>query len=146
MAKEPWADKLDLPEWAAPDMGLLKRLIEGPTDAEIERALFGISSMKGTIWLDAGEIQWDPSRQGPYQEVLAEVEANPDDYDVSDPLIVDLQKDGSFVLNDGHHRFVKGQEEGVRSYEVEVQMSPGYAMALLEKLISKITRKGPGRR
>jgi hypothetical protein len=121
----------ELPSWAKPNLDEVERLLRGPSDAEIEHAVFGVSSMSGTIWLDAREIRWDPSRQGTYEQVLAEVGEDPDAYDTNDPLIVDVEEDGSLVLNDGHHRFAKGSEEGMRQFKAEIQISPGLARKYL---------------
>lgn len=116
-----------LPHWAKPNLDEIERILGGPTDEEIEHALFGVRSLHGTIMVDADDIIWDARRQGPYDEVLAEVEENPDDYDTRDPLILDLMDNGTLVLNDGHHRFAKGTEEGMTSFPAEIQFSTGQA-------------------
>jgi hypothetical protein len=136
MAKK--AKGMSLPSWARPNRDELKRLLSGPTDKEIEHAIFGVSSMSGTLWLDVEDIIWDSTRQGTYEEVLAEVEKNPDDYDLRDPLIVDLQEDGRLILNDGHHRFAKGIEEGVNQLRAEIQIAKGQA----RKYLLAIERSG----
>lgn len=133
----------ELPSWAKPNMEEVERILVGPTDAEIEHAVFGVSSMSGTIWLDVEDIIWDPRRQGPYKEVLAEVEEDPDAYNIDDPLIVDVRGDGKLVLNDGHHRVAKGTEEGVTRFSAELQIAKGLAekyLASIEKQPSKITK------
>ena len=126
--------RMELPNWAQPRRKDLDRLLKGPSEEEIELALFGVRSMKDTIRVDADEIEWDPEREGPYEKILAEVEEDPDQYDTDEPLIVDLEKDGTLTLNDGHHRYAKGVEEGERDFEVYIQIPKGLARKILKGL------------
>lgn len=128
-------DNMRIPNWATPDRKELKRLLAGPTDAELERVIFGTASLQDTIWVDAADIEWDPERQGTFEDVLAEVQESPDSYDLDDPLIVDLYPGRGLVLNDGHHRFAKGVElEGEERFQAYVQIPRGLAREIFEEL------------
>lgn len=136
--------------WARPDERRLAGLVEAMrapgsprdcldcmSDQEIEKAMFGVSSLDGYISVAPDEIEHDPSRQGTYDEILAEVEDDPDRYDVDLPIVVNLMPDGSLELNDGHHRWVKAIEfEGSQSLLAEVQIPPGMARWMVRELLS----------
>lgn len=142
-----------LPEWAKPNESQLKRLHEkakgeGPKDwldclddSEIEEALFGFSSMRGTITLDTDEIEWNDSNEGPYESLVEQVEEEgPEYYDTMTPIIVDLTWAGTFELNDGHHRYVANREFGDdHSMRAEVQIPPGLAREWARKLIASMS-------
>ena len=148
----------ELPEWARSDEKKLKSLYEktqqgdGPkdwldclSDREIEEALFGFSSMRGTISLETDEIEW-VDNEGSYEDVLAEVEEEgPDYYDTDSTIIIDLTWDGIVELNDGHHRYVANREHGDdHPMTAEVQIPPGLAREWARKLIASVETGAPG--
>jgi hypothetical protein len=142
-----------LPDWARSDRKKLKELREKTqggapkdwldclSDREIEEALFGFSSLRGTITLDTDEIEWVDG-EGPYDEILAEVEAEGSEYwDTDTPIIVDLTWDGTLELNDGHHRYVVNREfEDDHPMTAEVQIPKGLARAWARKLMAEAKR------
>jgi hypothetical protein len=105
--------------------------------ASWEKALFGIVSLQGTITVDAGEIVWDNRED--YSQVMSDIEENgPEYYDTDTPLIVDLDYDGSLLLNDGHHRYLVGTEFSPQGrFSVEVQISLPIVVHYLHAVHSK---------
>ena len=140
-----------LPEWAKPDESRLKELhakanSDGPkdwldclSDQEIEEAMFGFSSLRGTVTIDTGDIEWNDDNEGSYDDVMEEVDdEGAGSFDISSPIIVDLLWDGSLELNDGHHRYVVNREfEGDYPMRAEVQIPVGLAREWARKLIEK---------
>lgn len=117
--------------WARPNKRALQMLVESSQrleerdDADVEKAVFGVASMKDTIEIALDEIEWDPSREGAYEDVMEEVEeVGPEVYNLNEPIVVDLEHDGRVVLNDGHHRYIVAQEyEYVPSLPAQVQFA-----------------------
>jgi hypothetical protein len=131
-----------LPTWAQPHeesfqklMLMQDELVDRLPDEDVERAMFGVSSMKENLDLSIYDINWNSERQGSYEEVQAEVDENPDYYDTRDVIIVDFMPDGSLELNDGHHRVVKAQEyDGVYDLPAEIQFGKGRAKEFLKRI------------
>ncbi|RLB37261.1 MAG: hypothetical protein DRH30_13500 [Deltaproteobacteria bacterium] len=146
----------NLPDWARPNKSRLKELHDkakgdGPkdwldclSDREIEEAMFGFSSLRGTVTIDTGDIEWNDDNEGSYDDVMEEVDdEGADSFDVNTPIIVDLLWDGSFELNDGHHRYVVNREfEGDYPMKAEVQIPAGLAREWARKLIASATGAG----
>jgi len=79
-------------------------------DAEVERAIFGVASMKDVIEIDTDDIE---PRKEDYNLALQTIEEEGPEFikDImNQPLIVDLTRNGDFRLNDGHHRYIIGTE------------------------------------
>lgn len=121
----------------------LSQPIEELPDADVERAVFGVSSMGETVEVDLDDVEWDPFREGEYEDVMEEVEeTGPGVYDLRQPIVIDVERDGRVVLNDGHHRYVVAQEyEGISSLPAHVQFAEGAAKQVLTGFLTRFKLK-----
>ena len=147
-----------LPEWTKgtrgirPDIAKISNLmllsedqflstLNSMSDTDVEEML-GVRSMKDVITIDSSDIMWNNSRQGTFDQVMAEVEENGVEYyDTSIPLICDFKSDGTLELTDGHHRYLVATEfEYSSKVDTEVQFSSGSAKKFFIMMWSQINR------
>lgn len=131
--------------WARPNKRALQMIVELSqpleelSDADVEKAVFGVSSMGDAVEIGLDEVEWDPLREGAYEDVMEEVEEiGPEVYDLRHPIIVDVEHDGRVVLNDGHHRYIVAQEyDHVPSLPAQVQFSKVFGRGYQRYTVAK---------